>query len=629
VAVPCGGLCRSSLRWALVWALGVSVMTPTAAQVLPRHPPPAEEDLVPLVPKRPRHKDAPAPAPRQAPGRLRALPVPDDAVGQALADVLTLAPYARPYARYIRVREGTLEADADGKPLSPPALSRDGKAVALTLGMASRSVFPNVRPVPVPGGQVLRIDLTQYAPRPGDLREWLRLWEEFRFDPDFNLLLTRDELEMAARYGVDAGKGEKVDVDVVRIDGPHIDPAALYRLKKETHSEAPVVGDRYLAYRVLRTVKDRGVYRVIWGGLYYDLRGVRRVKDLDGRRRKEADAVKATDLDILLDAAGIGNIRAGLTYDRLFERLRSDQRVAVFKSGVTGKPREVEWFHGPDSRDGTGAFSITHDLANKDVDIGTHPLYNLEYIRAAAYEVIGEGTNGFPVYAIYDGDQKLLDVADATQVVADRTVPDPFPPALQCGDSCLACHCAQGDVGWKPLRNDAKRMLSGRLDVFGDLSQRDPFGPRTIERLAGLYAGNFDKHIRRARDDLDETVLRCAGPWPGVKDQVNAAKPAFSHVVDRCRGYFYGEVTPDVALEELGLKAPKGKAVAVLKALLPPDPEAAVVLPYTQPYVAENPVLGALKEGLAVSRSDWDLVKSFAALRSRKTLAALRGAGRD
>jgi hypothetical protein len=53
------------------------------------------------------------------------------------------------------------------------------------------------------------------------------------------------------------------------------------------------------------------------------------------------------------------------------------------------------------------------------------------------------------------------------------------------------------------------------------------------------------------------------------------------------------------------------------------------VLPYTQPFVAENPVLGALKEGLSVPRSDWDLQKSFAAVRSQKTLAALRQAGRE
>lgn len=619
MVVPCGGLCRSVLRWGLVWALGVSVMTPTAAQVLPRHAPPAEEDLVPLAPQRPRRKDVPAPAPPAAPGRLRALPVPDDAVGQALADVLTLAPYARPYARYVRVREGTLEADAEGRPLDPPALSRDGKAVALTLGMVSRSVFPNVRPVPVAGGQLLRIDLTQYAPRPRDLREWLRLWEEFRFDPDFNLLLTRDELELAAKYGVDTSHREKVDVDVVRIDGPHIDPAALYRLKKETHSEAPVVGDRYLAWRALSTVKNDGVYKVVWGGLYYELRGVRRAKDVKG-------AKDATDLDVFLDDAGVGNVKAGLTADRLFERLRSDQRVAVFKSGVTGKPRRADWYHSPDARDGTGWVSITHDLRDKDVDVSFHPLYNLLNAKEAAFEVIREGANGFPVYAIYDGQQKLLDVA-AQDVVSDRTVPPPFSPLLQSGISCIACHCAQGDVGVKPLTNDAKRLLSGRLDVFGDLSRRDPFGPRTIERLAGLYAGDFDKHIRRARDDLDETVLRCAGPWPGARDQVNVVKPAMTHVVERCRGYWFDEVTPGLALRELGLSAPKGKAAGVLKALLPPDPEAAVVLPYTQPFVAENPVLGALKEGLSVPRSDFDLVKTFAAVRSRKTLAALRQQG--
>lgn len=593
--------------------------------------PAAAEELVPELPpvRRPKSRLSDPPPVREPPGQLRSLPIPDGAVRGALADVLTVAPYLRPYLRYIWVREGTLEEDDRGKVLTPPRLNAHGKAVALTLGMASRSVFAGVRPVPV-GWTLLRVDLTAYAPRPQDLREWLRIWEEFRFDPDFALLLTHDELELAARYGVRTDRHEDVTADVVRIDGPHLDPAALHRLRQETHSEAPVVTDRYLAYRALRSVKLSGVYKAIWGGLYYDLRGVRRVKDLTGQRRKDADRVKATDLDLLLDDAGVGNIKAGLTYDRLFERLRSDQRIAVFKSGVTGKPREAEWFHSPDSRDGTGAFSITHDLANKDVDIGVHPLYNLTYIHAAAYEVIAEGTNGFPVYAIYDGDEKLLENADANQVVADRTVPSPNTPLLQCGDSCLACHCAQGDVGWKPLRNDAKRLLSGRLDVFGDLSRKDPFGPRTVERLAGLYSGNFDKAIRRARDDLDETVLRCAGPWPGAKDQVNCVKPAMTHVVDRLRGYWYDDVDAGTALRELGIGAPKGRAVKVLTALLPPDPSAAVEIPYVQPFVGENAVLGALKEGLTVGRQDWDLVKTFAAVRSRKTLAAMRaGAGRN
>lgn len=591
------------LRLLLFTTVGTTLMV-SAAPIDHSSP---KEDLVPLIPPRPRNKVVAKKTKPKNEEKIKRLALPDDAVKLALADLLTIALFERPFQRYIWV---------------PNATTDDVKAATIALGVISRASVPVIRPYPFDrvfgmpvapdtvAPMLLRVDLRKYAPRERDLIEWVKLWENFAFDPMFNLLLTRDELKFAARYGLSEKDLPSRDVDVIRVNGPHIDPGALYGLQVYTLSKAPIVSDNYFAWRVLSTIKDKGVYAQVWGGLYYEFRGIRKAKDVKGKE-------KATDLDLFLEDAGVGNIKAGFTADKLFDKLRSDQRVAMFKSGVTGKPRRADWFHGPDSRDGTGSISVTHDLRDQDVDIGTHPVFNLIDFKAAAFEVIAERTNGFHAYAIFDAEQKLLDET-GQDVVSDRTVPSPWPPRLQSGISCIACHEASGDDGWKPMVNDVKKLLSRKLDVFGDLSQKNRLQDDIIDRLAGLYAGDFTKSLRRGRDDYAETLFRCGGSWGASKDQTDIVKVAMNHLVDRTRGYYFSSVTPRMALAELGLEVSKGKEVDTLNALLPPDPEALV-----GGYFLESPVIGALKENVSVNRSDWGLAYSFAALRSRKTLINL------
>lgn len=544
-----------------------------------------------------------APAETSAPAaqeEIITLPGPNQAVLWALADVQTLPPATQGLVRYIWLERGKIE---------------DLKSATINLNIISRAPLA-LRAYPLMGGQLLRVHLDRYAPRAEDLAEWLKFWEDLQFDPRFSLFLTKDALELTQRLLGNIITDEQIqkldEVDVIRLNGGHIDRNALLQLQLLTRSQAPVVSDAYFGHRVLSTVKDKGLYAVLFGGRYYEFAGIKKAKQLQGKEN-------FTDLDVFLEECGIGNLQAGVTADKLFDKLRSDQRVAIFRSGVTGKPRRVDWYHGPDNRDGTGAISVTHDLRNDQIDIKTHPIMNLIDIKAGAYEAIAEKTNGLHKYAIFDDKQALLDVADATNIVADRTIPAPHTPSLQSAISCIACHEADGSDGWKTLTNDVKKITGGALDIFADVGNLNKLQSDVIDRAAGLYAGDFSKHLRRARDDYAEVLLKTAGPWPQTQAQVDVVKVSMGHTVDRVRNWWYDMVTPAQALAELGYQAPKGKEVATLKSILPPDPNSRL-----GSIFLEDPRIGALKRGESIPRTDWALAYGFAAARAQQTIQKMK-----
>jgi hypothetical protein len=242
---------------------------------------------------------------------------------------------------------------------------------------------------------------------------------------------------------------------------------------------------------------------------------------------------------------------------------------------------------------------------------------NLIDVKAKAFEAIAESGSGMHKYALFNDKEELLDEA-APDVAIDRTVPSPNSARLQSGISCIACHETEGSDGWKPLRNDVKSMLAGKLDLFADLSQFHRLQSDAISRAAGLYAGNFTKGLRRARDDYAETILNITGPWPQSGDQTDVVKVAMTKVVDKTRGWYYTMVTPEQALRELGYQAPKDKVLSTLNSLLPPDPSGRVGDIYL-----EDPRIGALKQGVSIPRWDWALSYGFAAGRVQKTVKAM------
>lgn len=567
-------------------------------------------------------------------------PLSGDAQAAALADLRLLSDHDQPYIRYLWIESSEVE---------------DMKAVVLAINMVSRA-STILRPVPIgnPGSLLLlRIDLRHYAPRENDLKQWLTIWEDFQFSPAFNMLLTKGTLKFAVLQFPDwEGKGwvvrwkqvwEKTDpykdsrgktlnqkqvwrrlqqveefklvnlkdVELVRIPGPFLNYQIHEELCDKTGSQAPVVNSRYWLSRVLSAVKDKGIYATIYGGRYYELIGI------------DKGAKKGTDEDVLLEKLGIGNVEKGITAKKVFDNLRSDQRVGLFRSGVTGKSRRVDFFRSLAGRlDSTTSFvSVTHDLRDQDVDIDTHPMANLLEFKDAARETIWEQPNGLHGYALFNGEGARQDEVPP-DIARDHTIPSPHSARLQPAISCISCHEADGSDGWKPVINDVKRMLGSRngLDVFGDITKLNRPVADTLDRLAGLYQGDPERALVRGRDDYAMAVLKATGPWKeGKVAQTDVVKQAATRQVKIWRDYFYNMVDAQSALQELGIKASDKKAADVLlRFVLPPDRRATTNVPkVNQTIIPEDPRLGALRLGIPISRFDWDLCYGFAAERSQ------------
>lgn len=418
-----------------------------------------------------------------------------------------------------------------------------------------------------------------------------------------------------------------VDFDVLRFDPEHVDQRNFQALKLLTGSRAPVVEHRYFLTRVLATIKgqlnaketDSKVFKAVFGGLYYEFRGVRKAKDVLGKD------TKATDLDLFFQQLGIGSINGKESQEQLFDRLRSDQRVAVFRSGVTGKPRDVVMFQTPAAKETSGWGAITGDIRDDQIDIGDRSVANLLKPRRAAREALFPGANGFQIAALFNGDGVLQDEVPH-EVADDSTIPHPHTQRLQPAIGCIRCHGTDGSDGWKPLRNDVKTLMKrGKLDIFGDLTGRR-FNDDTIDRLVGLYQGDFTKNLTRARDDVAEVTLRATGPWKqGREDQSEVAKVASQRLADEWAEYNFDLVTPHVALKELGFDVPAAHSVAVLRRLLLPDLDQADVNQAGQLFFQEDVRVGALLEGLGINRADFALSYHGAAVRAKRTMQAHKG----
>src|SRR5215831_8519284 len=348
------------------------------------------------------------------------LPGPEDALSAALEDAERIDAHSRRFVRYVWLDEGKVE---------------QLKALALAINTVSRAPVL-LRPWPV-NRYVARLDLRLYAPQEEDTRDWLELWEELRFDPLFSRLLTRDSLTEVRGQSSEVSKKQAV----LRYNNPALDPA-LSQLQYLLYSEVPIVHSLYLQFRILSTFKgETELYQTVFGGRYYEFAGIKRSQNK-----------KFTDEDEFIRSLGLEPPAA-----KLFDRLRSDQRAAMKRSKVTGKPRAVLMFHTPSGRETTGWGAITNDIRTEDVDLSTDPIANLLNAKSKAKEAIFEKPNGLHVYALFDGDGKLLDFADANTVVSDRTVPAPHVAVLQASISCMACHEAGGSDGWMDLDNEVKK----------------------------------------------------------------------------------------------------------------------------------------------------------------------------
>lgn len=343
-----------------------------------------------------------------------------------------------------------------------------------------------------------------------------------------------------------------------------------------TQSSAPVYYGPDFIVRALTTIN---------GGLYYKLVGM--PKDVPGK----------TDLEAFVDLLG------GITNED--ERKKHASFVAVPISGVTHKPRQVEYFYGTKSRPATAPplITITHDLRDEDVQGGQLTrktiTRNLLNFKGTAYEAIGSRENGTFIYALYNDKDQLID--SAPDNVAKDSV---FPGILQSAISCIRCHGPND--GRQPTPNGIKNLTRGMLDIFDDESSKA--APRaTVDLLVGMYKGDLTKPMMDTRNAHVQAVFTMTN---GKSVPAISASLGALHVE-----HLYAPVTPKRALLDLGYYVDTEEdAVRLLARILPPLP------PNRYGISPEDPLIGDLrawnpKEPVYALPQEWNQVLSDALLR--------------
>lgn len=489
----------------------------------------------------------------------------------------------------------------------------DAKVTSLTLNLISLNSVIKF-PASIGGGYLLRVDGRDYAPRAEDRIRWLKTWESLRFDPNFNILITKDTAKLVE---LDAGKPAKVGVyragqlietpvdkllegELARIRPKHINEENFKELRTLTGSEAPVVSFPYFLTRALTAIKDQGGSRTLLGGLYYDFRGIEESSD------------KATAEAALLRLLGVGD---GGDLDKFFDRIPSDRRVAMWKSNVTGKARRVDLFAAQTLLTGSWV-SISQDPEDGTGDSLFNAMKSLIKLNVAARELIHVSPNGLHGFALFDGKGALQREAPSKVVVADmfrdrNGANSPHSTRLQPAISCIACHWSKdASSGFKSLKNDVltlrKRNGFAPLD---DINLRGKDINEVQLRLEQLYQGDFsEKFISRARDDLSEAVLRSTGPWLGGKgDQTDVVLLASQRLIKRFNDYNYEPVSVQDALRELGINSPTKThdALVLFNKLIPPSK-------------VDDVTIQSLANGLEVDRFSWSVAYGFVSARMKR-----------
>jgi hypothetical protein len=578
----------------------------------------------------------------------------NDWLALCAADVVQLPPEDRFYTRYIPIPNGKI---------------LHGKVASLLCNYLSLTpIITRPEPLGKDALLVMRMDLRKYATGEKLVR-LIQTWEELRYEPRLNLLLTKETLRFALNIKIPKVKKtvtklvdkvidvpeyihtdgkkynqkkvqEKVeevievdglsdDTDVVRQVSPHLDLKLVELLVEATHSQAPVVSLPYFLIRGLDQLQDKGVKKTVWGGLYLRFRGI--------RQGVEKENKKLTDEDVYFSSIGVADLdpEKGFKAKDVFNQIGSDARVAVATSRVTSRPRRIDFLR---TRSGhfnvnTSIVSITQDLARDNVDIGVHPLMNLDPCfvnKFDAKEIITEMINGLNEFLIENGDGGILDEADANKVVTDTSIPSPFQQVLRPAISCIRCHA--NDFGWQKVTNDVNRLTINKfLDIYDDISVRK-YGKlfsrdQVIDRLVGQYAGDPELlALPRARDDYARAILRATGPWDGSKDNTDIVRLSGNEIASIYGDYWYKKLTAVDALTDLGVawggtdaKAAGKKLREILSLdtnavnantqwVYQPKPGEVVLIP-------EDARIGLLMEGVGITRTDYDLIYSFIATR--------------
>ncbi len=418
------------------------------------------------------------------------------------------------------------------------------------------------------GGWLVRWDLRHLAPKEEDLLRLVIVWDSLAIDePFFHVkLIGSDQVETKPYRHID-GKTYRFRS---HWPAPHCFEAYSL-LEKETQSFAPLLRVDDFERRLLSTIE---------GGRYYHFVGFIR----GGQRLTEREIFETV----------------GLSVD-VSRKVEGTDRVAIFASGVTDKPRTVEILQGA-----VGRGRVTFDVFDEDVDADRHPIYNLlEFVnQSRGKEIIFDRANGLQAFILTDGTGKLVDVAP-DRLVSDHLTPRPATARLFPALSCIRCHGPSGGVQNCP--NDVKALLgdSATVDVIDDLGDLRSSRFENVDQIAGLYAGDFDKRLRLIRDDYAAATFRATS---GL-----SVEKASEVLARRFEGYWNDKVSPHRAALELGFEVDEKHAARLLSIVL--RRKTADIQVDGEPFGFDDPAIAALKRNLQVRRHDFNRVFADCALR--------------
>lgn len=406
---------------------------------------------------------------------------------------------------------------------------------------------------PVANGWLLRYDLRRLAPQSKQLARLIEVWDGLAVDdPYFHVPAANSKIQAA-------------------ILAPHLEQPQAVALTGLASSGGAIYRADWLLVKMLSTLE---------GGRYYDFLQVDRGTPKTGTQQSE-----------WLATLGV--------FERQTQLLSGDQRAGLFRSAVTGKPRRLDVFYGLGR--GGNLVSITHDISDDEAQAEKHPIRNLLVLEQTAHEIIVERPNGMHAFALTNGKGEFVDSAP-DNVASDSTIPAPHTRRLQPAISCIRCHGPFD--GWQPFTNDVQTILRSGLDVFTDLADATSTREQIIDRLAGLYAGDLDAAdgpLGRGRRNYLAATFRIAG-GPRIGEAKDKPLSSVAHLSALCGSIYQQQrfdlVTPARAALELGYQ---GGTLDDALGLV--DTTSSV-----------DPIVGSLRAGLSVNRSDWETVFADAAL---------------
>lgn len=465
---------------------------------------------------------------------VQKLPTPADATGWALADLVSLQESDRPFARYIWI--------------PPWGNERWVPAVGFSVNTAANHARTIQPAAVIANGWMMRYDLRRLAPSPLALGKLLDTWDGLaKDDPYFHVPDVNTKLGVA-------------------VIAPHLPQEQAAALAGLSLSTGAIYRADWFLVKALSTLD---------GGRYYEFRQVVRKPE------------KGSALDNWLSSRGLF---VGTT-----EAVGGERRAAMFRSGVTGKPRRIDIY--PTLTGGVG--SITRDILDGETGPDAHPIRSLLELRAQGAEVIVQRADGLHDFLLADAKGNILDEAPP-DLVRDHTIPAPHTSRLQPAISCIRCHGPEPSEGWQPVTNDVARLLGTRLNVFADISKN--LTPEQVaDKLAGFYAldvDSADSLLGRGRRDYAVAVNRVT---QGIQfqDSKSVVAAVSKQVSDIYAAYQWDIVTSEVAAREIGFAIKQdAKRTNPLDRILS---QPALEIPV-------DPVIGFLRIGVSVNRSDFEIV---------------------